>query len=330
MIITVFSILAFERRFLEHANAGRHQLQFVDSHLTADTAQLAQGSLAVVIFSPDDASAPVLEKLSALGVRYVAIRAAGHDNVDLSAAQQLGMRVANVPEYSPYAIAEHAVALILTLCRHLRQADRQLRTNDFRLDQLIGFDLHGKTVGILGVGRIGEVVARILHGFGCQLLGVDLLPNEDLTARYGMRYVSLPELCAQADIISVHTPLNAQTWHLLDDELLGSMKRGVLLVNTGRGGVLDTAAALRALETGQLGFLGVDVYEGEKALFFADHRHDPPRDETFARLLTFQNVFVTGHQAYLTHEALTNIADATLASLDAWTGGQPALHELTT
>ncbi len=330
MTITVFSTLTFERRFLEHANAGRHQLQFIDSHLTADTAQLAQGSLAVVIFSPDDASALVLEKLSTLGVRYVAIRAAGYDNVDLPAAQQLGMRVANVPEYSPYAIAEHAVALILTLCRHLRQADQQLRTNDFRLDQLIGFDLHGKTVGILGVGRIGEVVARILHGFGCQLLGVDLLPNEDLTTRYGMRYVSLPELCAQADIISVHTPLNAQTRHLLDDELLGSMKRGVLLVNTGRGGVLDTAAALRALETGQLGFLGLDVYEGEKALFFADHRHDPLRDETFARLLTFQNVFVTGHQAYLTHEALTNIADATLASLDAWAGGQPAPHELTT
>lgn len=329
MNITVFSTLTFERRFLEHANAGRHQLQFVESHLTADTAQEARDSQAVIIFSPDDASAPVLEKLAALGVRYVAIRAAGYDNVDLPAARKLELRVANVPEYSPYAIAEHAVALILTLCRHLRQADRQLRTNDFRLDQLIGFDLHGKTVGILGVGRIGEVVARILHGFGCQLLGVDLVPNEELTARYGMRYVALPELCAQADIISVHTPLNAQTRHLLDDELLGSMKRGVLLVNTGRGGVLDTAAALRALETGQLGFLGLDVYEGEKALFFADHRREPLLDETFARLLTFQNVFVTGHQAYLTHEALTNIADATLASLDAWAGGQAAPHELT-
>ncbi|MBC7447440.1 MAG: 2-hydroxyacid dehydrogenase [Hymenobacteraceae bacterium] len=329
MNVTIFSTQAFERGFLQRANGTHHVLQMMDASLTADTAHVARGSLAISVFSPDDGSAPVLERLWAHGVRYVVVRAAGYDNVDLEAARQLGMRVAHVPAYSPYAIAEHTVALTLALCRHLRQADQQLRGNDFRLDQLIGFDLHGKTVGIVGVGRIGEVVAHILHGFGCKLLGVDLNPNADLTARYGMQYVSLPELCAQADIITVHTPLTAQTHHLIDDALLSQMKRGVLLVNTGRGGVLDTAAALRALDSGQLGYLGLDVYEHEKGLFFADHRRHPlPPDEIFARLLTFPNVLVTGHQAYLTHEALTNIAEATLASVDAWENGRPAAHEL--
>ena len=328
MNVTIFSTQAFERGFLQRANGTHHVLQMMEGSLTAETAHVVQGSLGVSVFSPDDVSAPILEQLWAHGVRYVAVRGAGHDNVDLEAARQLGMRVANVPDYSPYAIAEHTVALMLALCRHLRQADQQLRGNDFRLDQLIGFDLHGKTVGIVGVGRIGEVVARILHGFGCQLLGVDLSPNEDFRDLYGMQYVALPELCAQADIITVHTPLNAQTRHLIDDALLSQMKRGVMLVNTGRGGVLDTAAALRALDSGQLGFLGMDVYEGEKGLFFADHRQDPLHDETFARLLTFPSVLVTGHQAYLTHEALTNIAEATMASFTAWENGHPAVHEL--
>ncbi|MBH8558130.1 2-hydroxyacid dehydrogenase [Hymenobacter negativus] len=328
MNVTAFSTQGFERSFLQRANQTRHQLTLLDTPLTADTAHLAQGAQAVSIFTRDDASAPVLGQLWDLGVRYLAVRATGTDNVDLAAARQLGLRVANVPEYSPYAIAEHAVALMLALCRHLRQADQQLRANDFCLDHLIGFDLHGKTVGILGVGRIGGVVARILHGFGCRLLGVDVQPNPDLTSQYGLRYVPLAELCAQADIISVHTPLNAETQHLIDDELLHQMKRGVMLINTGRGGVLDTEAALRALKSGQLGFLGLDVYEKEKPLFFVDHRQDLLLDDTFARLLTFPNVLLTGHQAYLTREALTNIADATLASLSAWALGQPAAHEL--
>ncbi|GAB3873499.1 2-hydroxyacid dehydrogenase [Hymenobacter segetis] len=328
MNVTAFSVQGFERSFLQRANQTRHHLTLLDTPLSADTAHLAQGALAVSIFTRDDASAPVLGQLWDLGVRYLAVRATGTDNVDLAAARQLGLRVANVPEYSPYAIAEHAVTLMLALCRHLRQADQQLRANDFRLDHLIGFDLHGKTVAILGVGRIGGVVARILHGFGCQLLGVDVQPNPDLTVQYGLRYVTLTEACAQADIISVHTPLNADTQHLIDDELLRQMKRGVMLINTGRGGVLDTEAALRALKSGQLGFLGLDVYEREKPLFFADHSQELLLDDTFARLLTFPNVLLTGHQAYLTREALTNIADATLASLTAWAQGRPAAHEV--
>ena len=328
MKVTVYSALSFERSLLEHANAGRHQVQFLDNRLDATTTDLAQGSLAVSVFAADDVSASVLEQLWAQGVRYVLVRAAGTDNVDLPAAHRLGMRVANVPDYSPYAIAEHAVALMLALCRHLRQADQQLRANYFRLDQLIGFDLHGKTVGIVGVGRIGAVLARILHGFGCRLLGVDIAPNEELSQRYDLHYVTLPELCAQADIISIHTPLTADTHHFIDEQVLASMKRGVMLINTGRGGVLDTAAALRALDSGQLGYLGLDVYEAEKALFFGDHTREELHDPVFASLLSYPNVLVTGHQGYLTREALTHIAAAVVASLDAWAEGGPSLHEL--
>jgi D-lactate dehydrogenase len=328
MNVTIFSTLAFECPFLEQANAGRHQLHFLEAALTAETAPLVQGSLAISVFAPDDVSAPRLAQLWAHGVRHVAVRSAGYDNVDLLAAHRLGLGVANVPDYSPHAIAEHAVALMLVLSRHLRLANEQLRANDFCLDKLIGFELYGKTVGILGLGHIGAVVARILHGFGCRLLGVDVQPNAELTQRYDLEYVTLPELCAQADILTVHTPLTAQTRHLLDDEVLSSLKPGAMLINTGRGGVLDTAAALRALASGQLGYLGLDVYEAEKGLFFGNHTRDPLRDTTFAQLLTFPNVLVTGHQGYLTREALTNIATAVVASLDAWALGQPAPHEL--
>jgi D-lactate dehydrogenase len=328
MKVTVYSALSFERALLEHANAGRHELQLLDNHLDAETAALAQGSLAVSVFAADDVSAPILEQLWALGVRYVLVRAAGTDNVDLPAAHRLGLRVANVPDYSPYAIAEHAVALMLALCRHLRQADQQLRANYFRLDQLIGFDLHGKTVGIVGVGHIGAVLAHILQGFGCRLLGVDIAPSDELSQRYDLHYVTLPELCAQADIISIHTPLTADTHHFIDEQVLASMKPGVMLINTGRGGVLDTAAALRALDSGQLGYLGLDVYEAEKALFFGDHTREKLHDPVFASLLSYPNVLVTGHQGYLTREALTHIAGAVVASLDAWAGGGTSAHEL--
>lgn len=327
MNATVFSTQSFERSFLQQANAGRHHLQVLAAGLGQNTAPLAQGSAAVSVFTTDVVSAPLLAQLWAHGVHYLLLRATGHENVDL-AAHQLGLRVANVPDYSPHATAEYAVALILALCRHLRQADLQVRANDFCLDDLVGFNLHGKTVGILGVGRIGAAVARILHGFGCQVLGCEVLPDAARGQQEGLRYVPLPELCAQADIISVHTPLTEGTRHLINDQLLASMKRGVLLVNTGRGGVLDTKAALRALASGQLGYLGIDVYEAEEGLFFANHALDQLRDKTFAQLLTYKNVLVTGHQGYLTREALTNIADATVACFDAWDQGQAAAHEL--
>ena len=328
MHVTVFSAHPFEQPYLTQAAGQQHTLRFVAGPLNPDTAAQAAGSQAVAIFTSDDASAPVLERLAALGVRYVAVRAAGHDQVDLAAAHRLGLRVATVPEYSPYAIAEHAVALMLALSRRLRQADAQLRHYDFRLDNLIGFDLHGKTVGIVGCGRIGGVLAGILHGFGCRLLGFDVQPNEELTRRYDMAYVPLAQLCAEADIISIHAPLNEHTHYLFDAAALARLKPGAMLINTGRGAVLDTEAALAALKTGQLGYLGLDVYEREKGLFFEDRSHQPPADHLFARLLAEPNVVITAHQGFLTKEALTNIADTTMGSLSDWERGEASATEL--
>jgi D-lactate dehydrogenase len=328
MNITVFSAHRFEQPFLTQAAQGKHELHFVEAPLGPDTAAQAQGSQAVALFTSDDASAAVLEQLHALGVRYVAVRAAGYDQVDLAAARRLGLRVANVPEYSPYAIAEHAIALMLALSRRLHLADQQLRAYDFRLDNLVGFDLHGKTVGIIGCGRIGGIVARILHGFGCRLLGFDLVRDTALETELGLTYTTLNDLYAQADVITIHAPLNEHTRHLINAKSLAQMKPGVMLVNTGRGAELDTQAALAALQSGQLGYLGLDVYEHEKALFFEDHSHEAPQDATFARLLAQPNVIVTGHQAFLTREALTNIADATIASLSCWTRGEASGTEL--
>jgi D-lactate dehydrogenase len=327
MKTTIFSA-AYEQPFLTKAAGQAHILHFVAAPLGPATAALAAGSEAVAIFANDDASAPVLAQLAALGVRYLAVRAAGHDQVDAAAAQRLGLRVATVPEYSPYAIAEHTVALMLALSRRLHLADQQLRAYDFRLDNLVGFDLHGKTVGIVGCGRIGAVLARIVHGFGCQLLGFDVQPNANLTTELGLAFTTLPNLYARADIITLHAPLTAQTRHLIDAAALAQMKPGVMLINTGRGGELDTAAALAALQSGQLGYLGLDVYEHEKGLFFDDHSRGTTPDAAFAQLLAQPNVLITGHQAFLTREALTNIADATVASLTCWQNGQPSATEL--
>ena len=328
MIATVFSAKPFERDYLNQAAGAAHELRFVDENLSLETAGLAQGSAAVAIFSTDDASAPVLEALHTHGVRCLAVRATGHEQVDLDAAHALGWRVANVPEYSPHAIAEHAVALMLALNRRLHLADAQLRANDFRLDALIGFDMHQKTVGIVGLGHIGGVVAGILHGFGCRLLGHDPAPNPELTEKYGLTYVSLDELCAQADILTLHAPMTPGAPYLIDKQRLARMKKGAMLINTSRGAELDTAAALAALDAGQLGYLGLDVYEGEKALFFRDHRHNPPADPLFARLLAHPNALVTGHQAFLTREALQHIAATTADTLSRWERGEAAASEL--
>ncbi len=328
MTITVFSAYPFERPYLIAAAQGRYAFNFNNAALTLETAAHAAGSSAVAIFVNDDASALVLEKLWALGVRYLLVRAAGHDNVDLPAAHRLGLRVATVPHYSPFAIAEHALALMLALNRHLRPAGEQMRRGDFRLDNLVGFDLHGKTVGIIGCGTIGGTLAGLLHGFGCRLLGYDIQPDAELTRRYGLQYVSLDELCAQADVISLHAPLTPATRHLLNAARLARTKRGAMLINTGRGALLDTEAALAALESGQLGYLGLDVYEHEKGLFFNDHSQQPLQDALLVRLLAHPNVLVTGHQGFLTHDALTSIATTSLETLGGWLAGLPTPNEL--
>lgn len=328
MKTAVFDAHGFERPFLLAENAGRHDLKLISNRLDLTTAPLAQNCEAVALFANDDGSAPILNELYRLGVRYCALRSAGYNHVDLRRARELGIRVANVPEYSPYAVAEHTVALMLALNRKLTRAHARIHELNFSLDGLVGFDMHEKTVGIIGLGRIGAVVAKIMHGFGCRLLGHDLKPDQDLTKEYGLDYVSLEELCGKSDIITLHVPLSPDTHYLINADRLAAMKQGVMLINTGRGGLVDTRAVIQALKSGKVGYLGIDVYEEERGLFFEDHSGDILRDDTIARLMTFNNVFITSHQAFLTDTALKNIAKATIHHLDQWAAGNESEHEL--
>jgi D-lactate dehydrogenase len=326
MRVAVFSTRPYDRHFLERANAaGRHQLIFHESRLDATSAGVADGALAVCAFVNDRLDAQVLQRLHAGGVRLLALRSAGFNHVDLEAAAALGMVVGRVPEYSPYAVAEHTVALLLALNRHLHRAYARVREGNFALEGLLGFDLHGRTIGVVGTGKIGECVARIMAGFGCQLLGFDPQPNPDCLA-LGMRYVDLPEMLATSDVITLHCPLTPQTRHLIDADALARMKPGAMLLNTSRGAVVDTPAVIAALKSGTLGSLGRDGYEEEADLFFQDLSGEVLRDDVFARLLTFPNVLITGHQAFFTEDALTAIAETTLANIDAFEDHGQALH----
>lgn len=292
------------------------------SHLGRDTAALANNCAVVCAFINDDLSAPVLQQLAAGGTRLIALRSAGYNHVDLHAAQQLGLSVVRVPAYSPFAIAEHAVALILALNRRIHRAFNRTREGDFSLHGLIGFDLHGKTVGIIGTGQIGAAFARIMAGFGCQLVAHDPAPDRTLQA-LGVRYLTLEEVLQQAQIISLHCPLTAATRHLINQQTLARLQPGSMLINTGRGALVDTPALIGALKNGQLGYLGLDVYEEEAALFFEDQSDRPLQDDVLARLLTFPNVIITAHQAFLTREALSAIAETTLDNIAAWAAGTP-------
>lgn len=329
MNVAVFSIKNYEVKYLKDSNAGKHVLKFIDEPLSMDTVHLANGCDAVSIFTNDDATATVVEKLKGLGVKGIAIRAAGYDQTDIKKAKELNISVANVPEYSPYSIAEHTVAMILSLNRKIVRADRKVKEYNFILDDLVGFDLNGKTVGIIGLGKIGGIVAKILNGFGCKILGYDIQQNQEFIEKYGVEYVELEQLCKQADIISLHAPLNAHTKYMISKDKIGKMKDGVMIINTGRGGLINTQDTIDALKAGKIGYLGLDVYEKEKGLFFFDHTTSIPSDDLFARLLTFKNVLITGHQAFLTKNALTNIADTTIYNLDCWSKGNDTKHELT-
>lgn len=297
-------------------------LHFQPARLTLDTAALAQGHAVVCAFINDDLSAPVLECLAEGGTQLIALRSAGYNHVDLHAAQQLGLTVVRVPTYSPHAVAEHAVALVLALNRRLHRAYNRTREGDFSLHGLTGFDLVGKRVGVVGTGQIGEVFARIMAGFGCALLAYDPYPNPAVEA-LGGRYVPLDELLAESDIVSLHCPLNDGTRYLVNSHSLQRMKRGAMLINTGRGALVETPALIEALKSGQLGYLGLDVYEEEANLFFEDRSDLPLQDDVLARLLTFPNVIVTAHQAFLTREALAAIARTTLDNISAWANGAP-------
>lgn len=328
MRVAVFSAKSYDRTSFEEVNAARHDLRFFDAPLDASTAGLAEGARAVCVFVHDRVDADVLERLAGLGVRLVAIRAAGFNNVDLAAADALGLTVARVPAYSPHAVAEHAVALMLALNRKIHRAYNRVREGNFALDGLLGFDFAGKTAGVIGTGKIGAVLVRILTGFGCRILAHDPYPSPELQA-LGAEYVELDDLFARADVISLHAPLTPQTRHLIDERALARMKHGVMLVNTSRGALIDTRAAIDALKSGRIGALALDVYEEEADLFFRDLSEQIIQDDVFTRLLTFPNVLITGHQAYFTREALRGIAETTLANIDAFERNQPSGNELT-
>lgn len=324
MQIAVFSTRPYDRRFLDAANlASAHELRYLEARLDPSTVAAAAGAEAVCAFVNDDLGAEVLAQLRDRGVRLVVLRSAGFNHVDLEAAARLGLAVGRVPEYSPHAVAEHTVALLLTLNRRTHRAHARVREGNFALDGLLGVDLFGKTVGVVGTGKIGACFARIMAGFGCRLLGSDLQANADCSA-LGMRYVPLEELLRASDVISLHCPLTPATRHLIDDEALATIKPGAMLLNTSRGGVIDTAAVISSLKDGRLGSLGIDVYEEEADLFFRDLSDVVLRDDVFARLLTFPNVLITGHQAFFTVEALTAIAETTLDNVDAFVAtGRP-------
>lgn len=298
------------------------ELHFQPARLTEDTAPLAAGHEVVCAFINDDLSEPVLTQLAAGGTRLIALRSAGYNHVDLAAARRLGLAVVRVPAYSPHAVAEHAVALVLALNRHLHRAYNRTRDGDFTLHGLTGFDLAGKTVGVIGTGQIGATLARIMHGFGCQLLAHDPYPNDAVSA-LGARYLPLDEVLAQAHIISLHCPLTSASHHLINARSLARLQPGAMLINTGRGALVDTPALIDALKSGQLGYLGLDVYEEEAQLFFEDRSDLPLQDDVLARLLTFPNVIITAHQAFLTREALAAIASTTLRNISDWGRGSP-------
>lgn len=328
MKLLIYSVKDFEREFLEKANTFHFEVDYTDKALSASTAQLAHGYDAVSIFTHDDAGKKVLQTLHTDGVKYIAIRAAGYDNVDIDKANALGISVANVPAYSPYAVAEHAMSLILALNRKLILSNRKVHEHNFTVSDLIGFDLNGKTAGIIGTGKIGKVMARILHGFGCRLLGFDLNEDPELAQMYGVKYVNLRSLCSQSDIITIHLCLTDQTKHLVNKAVLNCMKKNVILVNTARGPIIDTAALIESLQENRIGAAGLDVYENEKGVFFQDHSAKKITDPLLLKLLDFPNVLITPHQAFATFEALQNIADTTFRNLHCWATGNRPENEL--
>lgn len=315
MKVSLFSSKSYDETFFSTENeAIGHELVYYDFKLTPDSARLAAGSQAVCAFVNDHLDRDTLEILRAGGTELIAMRCAGFNNVDLVAAQMLGMRVVRVPAYSPYAVAEHTLGLLLSLNRRLYRAYNRVREGNFSLQGLVGFDIHGLTVGIIGTGTIGEKVIRLFNGFGCKVLCYDVVENEAIKA-LGAEYVPLEALFAQSDIISLHCPLLESTYHLIDAAAIAQMKRGVTVLNTSRGGLIDTTAVIEGLKSGHIGNLGIDVYEEEDNLFFEDQSGKVMQDDVFARLLTFPNVLITGHQAFFTSNALTQIARTTLQNL---------------
>lgn len=328
MDVIVYSTHKFEKEILSRANAGKHNLTFVDVQLNGTTVLLARDVQAVCIFVNDDASTEVLQVLQKAGIKFIVLRSAGYNNVNLETAKELNLKVARVPAYSPYAVAEHAIALMLALNRKLIRANNRVHELNFSLDGLTGFDMNGKTAGIIGTGQIGFVVAKILHGFGCKILAVDQIENEELKSKYGVTYTDLDTLYGESDIITLHLPLLPKTRYMVNKESIAKMKPGVMLINSSRGALVNTKDVITALKSCHIGYFGMDVYEEEAGLFFEDHSEDMVQDDVISRLLTFRNVIITSHQGFLTETALRNIAETTSYNLDCFEQNIPCRNEI--
>jgi len=324
--VAVFDAKSYDREYLTQAAVGSPiHYQFLEHRLGLDTVATAIGAHAVCIFVNDRVDRACLEKLQQIGVRLIALRCAGFNNVDLATAAALGIAVVRVPAYSPYAVAEHTLALLLALNRRIPRAYNRVREQNFSLGGLVGFDLHGKTVGLLGTGKIGKLTAALFAGFGMRLLVSDAYPDPTWAAQIGASYVTFEQLLAESDIVSLHLPLTPQSRHLFNTASFASMKPGAYIVNTSRGALIDTKALIGALKSGHLGGAALDVYEEEEGVFFEDHSDDVLTDDTLARLTTFPNVLITAHQAFLTREALTAIASVTTQNLIRFEAGRDFL-----
>ncbi len=331
MKVAVFSTEPYDRKFLDGANNSEkavHEFVYFDTRLEPKTASLADGCQAVCAFVNDDLGRETLKILADLGTQFIALRCTGFNNVDLSAAAELGIKVARVTVYSPYSVAEFVIGMIQMLNRRLYKSYNRTRDDNFSLNGLMGFDLYGRTVGIIGTGKIGIILAQIVHGFGCHLLGYDLYPNPKFEAIGDARYVELPELLANSDIISLHCPLTEDNYHLINEQTIAQMKPGVMLINTSRGPLIDTKAVIKGIKSGQIGNIGIDVYEQEGDIFFKDLSDTIIQDDTFQLLQSFPNVLITSHQAYFTEDAMNDITTTTVANISDFEQGNPLKNEV--
>jgi D-lactate dehydrogenase len=322
--VAVFDAKPYDRQYLDAAASDDVAMHYFEAQLRGETATLAHGFPAVCVFVNDNLDADCIAELAEGGVRLIALRCAGFNNVDLTAAARHGMSVARVPGYSPHAVAEHTLALVLTLNRKTHRAYQRVREGNFSLNGLVGFDLYGRKAGVVGTGKIGRCVAELLRGFGMETLAYDPHPDTDFAYRVGVRYVVLNELLTESDVITLTAPLTEETYHMIDKAAIDRMKRGVMLINTGRGALIDAAALIDGLKRGHVGAAGLDVYEEESEYFFQDRSEEPITDDVLARLLTFPNVLVTSHQAFLTRDALQNIADTTVENIREFRTGREA------
>mgnify|MGYP001552186961 CR=1 FL=1 len=328
MKTAIYSTHNFEKKYLLDANSDKHEFRWIEINVNKQTAKLSSGCPAISLFVNDKASAPVLSELKQIGVNFIALRSAGFNHVDLEKAKELKLKISRVSDYSPYAVAEHTVGLMLALNRKLIRAHYRIMEQNFSLDGLVGFDMNEKTVGIIGTGKIGSIVAKILHGFGCKLLAFDPFQNEFLKEQFNLTYTDFKTLCKHSDIITLHAPLNIESKYLIGKECISDMKEGVMLINTSRGGLVNTIEVINALKSGKIGYFGMDVYEEEEGLFFQDHSDDILMDDMIARLMAFRNVIITSHQAFLTDTALKNIAKTTIYNLDCFEKGILSKNEL--